>query len=64
MEKNILDRMEENIDKTDINETEKNELKKNFLHLKEQKLNLLRNFFFIYNYHLNLNYSIRWNNLK
>ena len=41
MEKNILDRMEENIDKTDINETEKNELKKNFLHLKEQKLNLM-----------------------
>ncbi|QNE67332.1 50S ribosome-binding GTPase [Fusobacterium hwasookii] len=33
--------MEENIDKTDINETEKNELKKNFLHLKEQKLNLM-----------------------
>ena len=32
MEKNILDKMEENIDKTDINETEKNELKKNFLH--------------------------------
>ncbi|WP_338995261.1 GTPase family protein [Fusobacterium polymorphum] len=41
MEKNILDKMEENIDKTDINETEKNELKKNFLHLKEQKLNLM-----------------------
>jgi len=41
VEKNILDRMEENIDKTDINETEKNELKKNFLHLKEQKLNLM-----------------------
>ena len=41
MEKNILDKMEENIDKTDINETEKNELKKNFLYLKEQKLNLM-----------------------
>ena len=41
MEKNILDKMEENIDKTDINETEKNELKKKFLHLKEQKLNLM-----------------------
>jgi len=41
VEKNILDKMEENIDKTDINETEKNELKKNFLHLKEQKLNLM-----------------------
>ena len=41
MEKNILDKMEENIDKTDINEIEKNELKKNFLHLKEQKLNLM-----------------------
>ena len=41
MEKNILDKMEENIDKTDINETEKNELKKNFLHLKEQKLKLM-----------------------
>jgi GTP-binding protein HSR1-related protein len=41
VEKNILDKMEENIDKTDINETEKNELKKNFLYLKEQKLNLM-----------------------
>lgn len=41
MEKNILDKMEENIDKIDINETEKNRLKKNFLHLKEQKLNLM-----------------------
>lgn len=41
MEKNILDKMEENIDKTDINDTEKKELKKNFLHLKEQKLNLM-----------------------
>lgn len=40
-QKRFLDAMESDIMKADIPETEKNKLMKNFLHLKEQKINLM-----------------------
>ena len=40
-EKHFFDLMEQDILNADISETEKNKLMKNFLHLKEQKINLM-----------------------
>lgn len=40
-EKRFFDSMEQDIMNADISETEKNKLMKNFLHLKEQKINLM-----------------------